>query len=166
MIRRTFSIRPPCSSLTRDSVRSPIHAARRGNHARAWKTLMSLALLLSLALLSAGAGRAQGSGISYESGQLKQVRAQRISEPPKFDVVVDEPFWAEITPASGFVQQNPDEGAAATEKTEVRIAFDDKNLYFGVICFDSQPQNIVMTQNRLSSKPGWGLRSMPGQRFS
>ncbi len=109
---------------------------------------MSLALLLSLALLSAGAGRAQSPGIAYESGQLKRVRAQRISEPLKFDGVVDEPFWEQIAPASGFVQQNPDEGAAATEQTEVRIAFDDKYLYFGVICFDSQPQNIVMTQNR------------------
>ena len=119
---------------------------------RTCKISMSLALLLSLALLSAGAGRAQGPGIAYKSGQLKRVRAQRISEPLKFDGVVDEPFWEEIDPATGFVQQNPDEGAAATEQTEVRIAFDDKYLYFGVICFDSQPQNIVMTQNRRDAR--------------
>ena len=119
---------------------------------RTWKILMSFALLLSLALLSAGAGRAQGPDIAHESGPLRRVRAQRISEPLKFDGVVDEPFWEEIDPATGFVQQNPDEGAAATEQTEVRIAFDDKYLYFGVICFDSQPQNIVMTQNRRDAR--------------
>ena len=119
---------------------------------RTWEILMSFALLLSLALLSAGVGRAQGPDITHESGPLKRVRAQRISEPLKFDGVVDEPVWEEIDPATGFVQQNPDEGAAATEQTEVRIAFDDKYLYCGVICFDSQPQNIVMTQNRRDAR--------------
>lgn len=111
---------------------------------------MNRALLLFLALLNVGAVRSQ----SVESGpegipvERPTAYAKRISVPPVLDGIVDEAVWAEIEPASGFVQQNPDEGAAATEQTEVRIAFDDTYLYFGVICFDSQPENIVITQNR------------------
>ncbi|SVD01144.1 uncharacterized protein METZ01_LOCUS353998, partial [marine metagenome] len=36
----------------------------------------------------------------------------------------------------------PEEGALATEKTEVRICRDEKALYIGVRCFDSQPDKI------------------------
>ena len=79
---------------------------------------------------------------------LPEVRSSRIDEAPKLDGLVDEDLWSEIEPATGFVQQNPDEGAPSTERTEIRIAFDDSNLYFGIICFDSQPENIVVTQNR------------------
>ena len=53
-----------------------------------------------------------------------------------------------MQPATGFVQQEPNNGEPSTEQTEVRIAFDDDNLYLGVICLDSQPDNIVVTQNR------------------
>lgn len=66
----------------------------------------------------------------------------------KFDGKLDESFWNSIPAASGFTQQAPIEGAAATEKTEVRIAFDDKNLYIGVILFDSEPDQIKAFQKR------------------
>ena len=79
---------------------------------------------------------------------LPSVRAARVDEAPNFDGLVDEDIWEGVEAATGFIQQNPDEGAASTERTEVRIAFDDSNLYFGIICFDSQPGNIVVTQNR------------------
>ena len=79
---------------------------------------------------------------------LPEVRASRIDVPLEFDGLVDEELWTGIQPATEFIQQNPDEGAPSTERTEVRIAFDDQNLYFGVICFDTQPENIVVTQNR------------------
>jgi hypothetical protein len=64
------------------------------------------------------------------------------------DGLVNEPLWEQIEPATGFIQQEPSEGSAATEKTEVRFGYDDRNLYIGIICFDSQPEHIVVTQNR------------------
>ncbi len=83
-----------------------------------------------------------------DTASLPSVRAERIEHAPEFDGLVNDRVWTEIEAATGFIQQNPDEGAASTEHTEVRIAFDDNNLYFGIICFDSQPGNIVVTQNR------------------
>ena len=44
--------------------------------------------------------------------------------------------------AKDFRQQEPNEGEAASEKTEVRLLFDDKNLYVGVHAFDSEPSRI------------------------
>ena len=76
------------------------------------------------------------------------VLASRIEKAPEFDGILDEALWETIKPATDFIQQNPEEGAPSTERTEVRIAFDDSNLYFGIICFDRQPENIVVTQNR------------------
>jgi hypothetical protein len=76
------------------------------------------------------------------------VRAYRIPDPPTLDGLVNEEMWQRLVPAAQFTQQNPVEGAPASEATEVRVAFDDKNIYFGIICFDSEPENIVVTQNR------------------
>lgn len=64
------------------------------------------------------------------------------------DGLVTEEFWSKISPAGDFTQRNPDEAQPATERTEVRFAFDEDNLYIGIICFDSQPEQIVLTQNR------------------
>ena len=100
------------------------------------------ALGLAIAGLS-GEGSAQRA-----TEGLPEIRSVRIEQPPEFDGLVDEDLWNQIEPATGFIQQNPDEGAPSTERTEVRVAFDDSNLYFGIICFDSQPENIVVTQNR------------------
>ena len=71
-----------------------------------------------------------------------------IDTPPAIDGLVNEAIWTAMQPATGFVQQEPNNGEPSTEQTEVRIAFDDDNLYLGVICLDSQPDNIVVTQNR------------------
>ncbi len=101
----------------------------------------SLVLLLA-ALLGAAAAQQSNNRVP------KKIRAHRIEEPPTLDGLVTEEFWQKIPPATGFIQQEPNEGELATEQTEVRIAFDESNLYVGIICFDSQPDHIVVTQNR------------------
>jgi hypothetical protein len=55
------------------------------------------------------------------------------------DGILDEPVWKRAVPAADFRQMDPDNGAPATEPTEVRIAYDADTLYMGVICFDSEP---------------------------
>ncbi len=79
---------------------------------------------------------------------VRDLTAHRLDQPPQFDGLVNEPFWRKLEDATDFIQQNPEEGELSAEKTEVRIGFDDRNLYIGIICFDSQPENMVVTQNR------------------
>ena len=111
----------------------------------------SIALLVCLAcgLWGNGIAEAQQTIIQQEREQArKRIRAQRIDMPPVLDGLVSEPVWQEIEPANGFIQQEPNEGSVATEKTEVRFGYDNRNMYIGIICFDSQPENIVVSQNR------------------
>ena len=46
------------------------------------------------------------------------------------------------TAAAEFLQREPTEGAPASERTEVRVLFDDRNIYFGIRAFDSDAAHI------------------------
>ncbi len=66
----------------------------------------------------------------------------------QLDGKLDEAPWLKAPANSDFVQAEPYEGRPATEKTEVRVLYDDQNLYFGVRCFDSDPEGIVLSSRR------------------
>ncbi len=61
-----------------------------------------------------------------------------------FDGKVDEPAW-DLIPPLPMVQYEPQAGAPATEKTEIRIAYDDKYIYVSMRAFDSDPNGIRAT---------------------
>jgi uncharacterized protein DUF5916 len=67
---------------------------------------------------------------------------------PVIDGKVDDEAWQDVTPHTTFVQQDPIEGDPATEKTEVRILVGHGNVYVGIICFDSDPSKIIVSQSR------------------
>jgi len=69
-------------------------------------------------------------------------------ERPTLDGHVDDEVWSKAAPFSGFVQQEPNEGQPSTERTEVRFLVDKRNLYIGVISFDSEPDKIIVSQSR------------------
>ena len=69
-------------------------------------------------------------------------------ERPVIDGRVDEAVWAVAEPFSAFIQQEPNEGDPATERTEIRFLLDRQTLFVAVICFDSQPDNLVVTESR------------------
>ena len=89
-------------------------------------------------------GQNAASGQSAEAAVLDDptVRAVRASEPPTIDGILDEPFWLEIEPVTDFRQRVPVDGAPSSERTELRVAFDDNNLYFAVVLHDSDPSGI------------------------
>ena len=70
------------------------------------------------------------------------VRAVRVARPPTIDGVLDEPFWNQIEPVTDFRQRVPVDGAPSSERTELRVAFDDDNLYFAAVMHDSDPAAI------------------------
>ncbi|HSM62072.1 MAG TPA: carbohydrate binding family 9 domain-containing protein, partial [Longimicrobiales bacterium] len=69
-------------------------------------------------------------------------RAVEATEQPRIDGVLDDAIWARAEPITDFRQRDPVDGAPATERTELRIAFDSENLYFGLTLFDSRPELI------------------------
>jgi hypothetical protein len=79
---------------------------------------------------------------------LRTAQASRIEQPPKLDGTLDDPLWQQATPISNFVQREPFEGQTPTERTEVRILYSKREVYFGITCFDSEPKKVVATELR------------------
>ena len=69
------------------------------------------------------------------------VRALRVSEGIGVDGVLDEAVYATASPITGFIQQVPDIGAPATEKTDAWILFDETNVYVSARVWDSAPES-------------------------
>jgi len=98
-------------------------------------------------LALAGGLEAQDSPASV-SPVSPVARAARTSEPIVLDGQLTENSWSEAQPISEFLQQDPQEGAPASERTEVRILFDNQRIYFGVECTDFNPGGIRATELR------------------
>jgi hypothetical protein len=79
------------------------------------------------------------------------VQAVRASSPIVIDGRLDDAAWRAAVPATDFLQRDPDEGKPATERTELRIAYDDDALYIGARMLDREPKRIV---RRLSRRDG------------
>lgn len=66
-----------------------------------------------------------------------ELRASRVTSPPAVDGRLDDDAWSTAAVASAFVQAEPRQGEPATDRTEVRVIFDDRHLYVGVVCADA-----------------------------
>lgn len=78
--------------------------------------------------------------------------AHPIEVAPTIDGILDEDFWSTIPPLTGFQQRDPVDGAPATERTEVRIAYTPTALYFAMSMFDSEPDLIL---GNILQRGGW-----------
>jgi hypothetical protein len=83
------------------------------------------------------AATAQPLTAQHESHEVYQVPAVRVMESPRIDGVLDEAIWQSAAVISDFIQQQPAEGAPATERTEVRVVYNGSSLFIGVRAFDS-----------------------------
>ena len=72
-----------------------------------------------------------------------KVVAFRITQPIVIDGKLDEEMWQTANVVTGFTQRDPDEGKPATQKTVVRICYDDDAIYIGARMFDSSPELII-----------------------
>jgi len=85
-------------------------------------------------------------------GPAPEVRAVRVTTPPMLDGnVTDDPVWAQAPAATAFRQTTPEEGAPASERTEVRFVYSDTTLYVGVVAFDRTPGDIIVADSRRDS---------------
>ena len=71
------------------------------------------------------------------------VTAVRTDVPPVIDGRVTDPQWQKAPPILDFTQFDPVEGGHPTEITSVRLLYDDRALYVGVICYDAHPEQVV-----------------------
>ena len=77
-----------------------------------------------------------------------RAEAYRTFQSIEIDGDFNETDWQQAKPINRFVQTEPDEGVPITESTEVRILYDEKNIYFGFTCSSSHRDNIVANEMR------------------
>lgn len=65
-----------------------------------------------------------------------------VEQPPRVDGQLDDDVWKAIPPITDFIQVWPADGSPATERSEVRIAYDRDNLYFAFKFYDREPHLI------------------------
>ena len=114
---------------------------RQRRHGRIIEGLTTFAkgLLVSICLCAAGAS-AQTARPEVHAHRLTDTDAVVLDGTP------DEPFWQKAVPATNFQQRDPDNGAPASEKTDVRVVFDKDRIVLGVTCFDSEPNRLLGNQ--------------------
>lgn len=79
-------------------------------------------------------------------------RASRLTHEPELDgIVLGDPAWQNVLPASGFWQVRPFEGQPASQNTEVFIGFTEDALYLGIVCYDDTPSAIIVADSRRDS---------------
>jgi hypothetical protein len=70
------------------------------------------------------------------------IEAVRTGEPITVDGHLKEKAW-QNEGYSGFIQSEPQDGAPASEKTVVRVAYDNQAIYISARLYDSEPQKII-----------------------
>ena len=74
--------------------------------------------------------------------ETHRIHALRITDSIKLDGQLNESAWTSAEAATDFRQESPTEGAQASENTEVRVLYNDKNIYIGIRAFDSDVKKI------------------------
>ena len=92
---------------------------------------------------------------SHDFSSIKKV--VKITDKVVIDGLVDEPFWDTIEPLHS-TQKVPNAGDEPTQKTEVRLAYDEKYLYLSGRLFDNEPDKIntnVKRRDDLTENTEW-----------
>ena len=81
------------------------------------------------------------SNLSF--GQEKSLKASRTIDKITIDGFAAEKQWKTAEIASDFLEQNPTEGNKPRFKTEVKVLYDNSNIYVLGYCYDSNPDSIL-----------------------
>jgi len=83
-----------------------------------------------------------------DNDSVRTAEAGRLEGAPTLDGMLSEDVWEIAPPLADFVQADPLEGQPASERTEVRILYNEDTVFFGVVCYDSEPSQLVVTDTR------------------
>ena len=83
--------------------------------------------------------------LSCQFDKKKIYKIERINEEPIIDGNINEKLWQNLIIANNFTQITPKNGKKErnNQKTEVKICYDTKNIYFAVKMYDNSPDSIL-----------------------
>src|SRR5215813_9943453 len=87
--------------------------------------------------------------IAVHAQERREFHVARAAQPPKIDGDLNDDVWNDDPLALGdWLSYNPLYGTPMPQRTDVRIAYDDRNLYFAFHWIDSEPEKIRTTISR------------------
>jgi len=105
---------------------------------RLYYKILAVASLLTLASApSKGQTPKTTPTVQTSSSVLPTATAAALNGTISIDGKLDESAWSRATPITDFHQQQPKEGAAPSERTEVRVLYDERALYIGARMYDA-----------------------------
>ena len=90
------------------------------------------------------------------SGETPSFKPLRINQTEiKIDGRLNEPVWQRATPINSWYRQTPDEGADPSQKTIMRLVYDNEYIYLSAQVYESNISEILArTLERDSYSPG------------
>ena len=86
--------------------------------------------------------------VSRDAAGHVTVRAVRVTSPIRIDGRLDEAMYESTEAIGDFLQQEPNEGQPATERTQAWVFFDDENVYVSARNWDTHPERMVANEMR------------------
>ncbi|MEZ4797454.1 MAG: DUF5916 domain-containing protein [Flavobacteriaceae bacterium] len=80
--------------------------------------------------------------------QTKTIHVKYTNQPITVDAVLDEAIWSEAEPATNFWQHFPTDSLQAKQQAEIKMLFDDRNLYVGMKVNSANDQYIIPSLRR------------------
>ncbi|HRW99052.1 MAG TPA: DUF5916 domain-containing protein [Cyclobacteriaceae bacterium] len=111
-------------------------------------TFFRSALLVTCAFFALTA-RAQSNGTMPDVNERPVANAIQLHGDPVIDgEIINDDFWKDVPAFDGLKQIRPYAGQPASEKTDIRIGYTETMLYVAVVCYDSQPDKLVVSDAR------------------
>ncbi|MFM8535181.1 MAG: carbohydrate binding family 9 domain-containing protein [Acidimicrobiia bacterium] len=73
--------------------------------------------------------------------------------PPRIDGRLDDAGWGQAQAIADMVQNDPNNMQAPTERTSVKVMYDDRSVYVGVINYMRDPSKITTALGRRDTFP-------------
>jgi len=86
---------------------------------------------------------ADGGAVDGYTSSVPSITALRVPEGAiVVDGRLDDPAWRGAEPASGFRTWEPTRGDPPSEETIFKVVYDDRAIYFGIACMETDVSNI------------------------
>src|SRR5690606_22015415 len=97
-------------------------------------------------------GATPGEEVMLQAGALLDAEIN-------MDGRLDENVWSTVVPITDFTQQEPVEGGVPSRPTEIRIVYDENDLYIGAMIYDD-PEGVLAFQRQRDAGLGTDDRFM------
>ena len=81
--------------------------------------------------------------------------ASRVTKAPVIDADLSDDAWKNAEEITGFTQHDPDDGKPATQKTVVKIVYDNDAIYVGAMMYDTNPVTTVLSRRDNNPESDW-----------